>query len=169
MGGLPKGLLVGPDGAPLIERLRGLFERIGVECLLVGSDLRYRHLGMEEVPDATPGIGPIGGLLALCDRGREARVIAVACDMPHVSEALLRRLAAYPSERAVVAPYHEGRWEPLFARYDAMRILPKLRDRIAGKRHSLQGLLDDHGEALPMSSAELAEMRDWDSFDDVGR
>ena len=94
-------------------------------------------------------------------------MIALACDMAHVSGGLLERLLAH-ADAPIVAPRRDGRWEPLCAVYDAGRVLPLAAARAASQRHSLQGLLDDAGAvALALTAAEQANLRDWDTPEDV--
>lgn len=166
MGGRPKGLLVAPDGLPIVLRWRRLLEEAGLRVVLVGNRPEYAPLGLPTLDDAQPGSGPLGGLVALLSSGGEA--IAVACDMPHVSNALLHRLLTESPGAGVLAPRIDGVWQPLFARYDAARVLPVARKRLAEGRLALQGLLDEAGATpLSLSSAEEAELTDWDRPQDV--
>lgn len=168
MGGLPKGLLRGPDGAPLVERWRAMLAELGVPVVLVGESGAYAHLGLPALTDEPPGVGPLGGLVALLRHAGTVPALAFACDMPFVSRALVERLLAASPDAPVVAPRREARWEPLCARYDPTRVLPLAVARTASTRHSLQGLLDEAGAAaLPLLPHEDAELRDWDSPTDV--
>jgi molybdopterin-guanine dinucleotide biosynthesis protein A len=161
MGGRAKGLLVAPSGETIVARWTGLFARVGLPCVLVGSRPEYADLGLPIVEDDPPGVGPLGGLAGLLAGGP---AVAVACDMPHVSEALLRRLVAGSPAAPILAPRRGRRWEPLFARYDAS-VLPLVRARLAGGRLGLQGLLDEAGAAeLPVGETEWAELEDWDTL-----
>lgn len=168
MGGRAKGLLPAPDGRPIVERWVQLLESVGADVVLVGACDAYAHLGLERVEDDPPGIGPLGGLVALLRRAGPAPALAVACDMPHVSRALVERLVEAPAAAPVVAPRRDGRWEPFFARYDAPRVLPVALARVAAGAHALQGLLDAAGAAeLPVSAGEMRELGDWDSPADL--
>ncbi len=133
---------------------------VGLPCVLVGARAEYADIGLAVVEDDPGGVGPLGGLAGLLAGGS---AVAVACDMPHVSAALLLRLVQAPAA-PIVAPRREGRWEPLFARYDAS-VLPVVRARLAAGRLGLQGLLDEAGaEELPVSTSEWAELEDWDTL-----
>jgi molybdopterin-guanine dinucleotide biosynthesis protein A len=103
MGGRPKGLLVGPDGLPLVVRLASLLSGVGVPCVLVGEHPAYAHLGLATVADAAAGAGPLGGLVAALERAGSGVLVALACDMPFVTPALLRALLAHPSPSPIVA------------------------------------------------------------------
>ena len=169
MGGAAKGLLPAPDsGEPLVLRLRRHAESLGLRCVLVGSAPAYAQLGLPMLADDPAGIGPLGGLRALLVVADPAPVLALACDLPYVSPALLRRLvemmpavADHPFD--VVAARRQDRWEPLCARYEAT-VLPAL---TAGER-SFQGLLRRlRVRELSLSAAEAVELTDWDSPDDL--
>lgn len=167
MGGVPKGLLRVPDGRTLVERWRALLEAEGARVVLVGAGEAYRSLGMDILDDEPAGVGPLGGLVALLARAQVGPAVAVACDMPFVTPALLRRLLGAPAA-PVVAPRREARWEPLFARYDAARVLPVARAHVAAGRRALHDSLYAAGAVvLPLSPDEAAQLRDWDSPADV--
>ncbi len=169
MGGLPKGLLRTAGGVTLVERLHGLLVSVGAEVVLVGASDAYAALGFESIADEPRGVGPIGGLGGLLRRAAGAPTLALACDMPYVSAALLARLASAPPA-PVVAPKRDGRWEPLCARYDPARVLPVLSRLLAARRHALQAVLDEAGAvALPLSDDEAMELRDWDVPSDLPR
>jgi molybdenum cofactor guanylyltransferase len=167
MGGVAKGLLESPSGETLVARWRRLFGELGAASVLVGCHEAYADLGIECIADDPPHIGPLGGLIALLTRAGRGRVIAVACDMPFVSLELLGKLASHPSGAPVVAPRHDGLWEPLFARYDAPQVLAVARKNALAGERSLQRLLDELGAAsLPITHHELDQLRDWDRPED---
>ena len=168
MGGRAKGLLRAPDGRTIVERWRALLAASGIrDVVLVGAKDAYADIPLETIDDAPGGIGPLGGLIALLGRAGEAPALVLACDMPFVTESLVRRLIG-ADDAPVVAPRRHNRWEPLFARYDAQRVLPVAR-RLAGVRaHSLQRLLDEaRAVALPVHADEMNQLRDWDTPEDL--
>jgi molybdopterin-guanine dinucleotide biosynthesis protein A len=167
MGGQSKGLLRTPDGVTLIERLRGLLVEVGAEVVLVGASEAYASMGLPSVADDPPGVGPLGGLAGLLRRAGDRPTLAVACDLPYVSRALLERLLRAEAA-AIVAPMRDGRWEPLCARYEPAKVLPVIAGLLAARRHALQALLDEaHAVALPLSPQEALELRDWDVPADI--
>jgi molybdopterin-guanine dinucleotide biosynthesis protein A len=167
MGGQPKGLLRTPDGATLVERLQRVLVAAGAEVVLVGASDAYGALGLESVADEPRGVGPLGGLAGLLRRAGDRPTLAVACDLPYVSGALVDRLVrAAPA--SIVAPRRDGRWEPLCARYEPATVLPVIERLLAARRHALQALLDAaHAVALPLSPEEALELRDWDVPGDI--
>jgi molybdopterin-guanine dinucleotide biosynthesis protein A len=167
MGGRAKGLLVAPDGVPIVERTLAIVREASLEPVLVGDAVAYAHLGVDALDDAPSGIGPLGGLVALLGRAHGSFVLAIACDMPFVSRALIVALRDAPPA-AVVAPRSDGRWEPLFARYDSRAVLPLAEANVAATAHSLQRLLAAAGAVeLPVDDAARNTLRDWDSPEDA--
>jgi molybdenum cofactor guanylyltransferase len=163
MGGRPKGLLRAPDGESIVQRWRSLAKAVGLPSVLVGSAGAYTHLGIETVDDDLAGAGPLGGLVGLLKSRPEIQVVAVACDMPYVTADLLKRLAFCPLDAPVIAPWRDGRYEPLLARYERARVLPFAERQLVGGDRSLQKLLRDAGaQGLPMSEDEWPLLADWD-------
>lgn len=170
MGGAPKGLLRGPGGLPLVVRAARALESVGCYVVLVGEHPAYRALGLPTIADAeTPRVGPLGGLVALLRAApKGAPVLALACDMPFVSERFLRRLLEEDAAAPALAPRRDGRWEPLCARYRPDATLALAQSRLAHGAHALQGLLDAiPATELRVSAAEAAELNDWDHPEDV--
>jgi molybdopterin-guanine dinucleotide biosynthesis protein A len=172
MGGAPKGLLLAPDsGEPLLVRSCRLVRSLGLSPCLVGNAEPYRALVPElvRIADSPAGIGPLGGLLGLVQSAHGAPVLALACDLPRLSEALLRKLVSTHADADVLAPRNElGLWEPLCARYDAARVTAPLQTAIAAGVRSFQRLFVGLQVAeLPLSEAERADLVDWDSPEDI--
>jgi molybdopterin-guanine dinucleotide biosynthesis protein A len=146
-----------------------MLSELGLGVVLVGDAPAYATLGLPTLRDAPPGIGPLGGLVALLRHAGEETVLALACDMPVVSRGLIERLIEAPRQMPIVAPRREDRWEPLCARYDAGHVLPLAIAQAATTHFSLQRLLDDGGAMeLELLDHEAEELHDWDSPEDIG-
>nr|MBK7067148.1 NTP transferase domain-containing protein [Deltaproteobacteria bacterium] len=169
-GGRPKGLLDAPTGGTILDGLRGHLESLSIPWVLVGRRAEYAGLAAETLDDSPPGIGPLGGLLPLLRRAGDGHALAIACDMPFVSRELIARLAGAATEAPAIAPRRNGRWEPMFARYDARRALPLAEGRAEAGRRSVQGLLDELGASeLMLSTDEQQMLDDWDTPEDMER
>jgi molybdopterin-guanine dinucleotide biosynthesis protein A len=133
MGGRPKSFIeVG--GRRIIDRqlevLRPLFD----EILIAANDASpYQEFGLPIVPDAVRGVGPLAGILAALEAMRAERIVAVACDMPFITEAALRLFLDAPDADVVVSETG-GRPDPLFARYSRACAAPIRRRLEAGDR-----------------------------------
>jgi molybdopterin-guanine dinucleotide biosynthesis protein A len=103
-------------GTGCAERVAAALAQVAPGALEVGPGVS----GLRSVPDAHPGLGPLGAILTgwaqLCAEGGRRAVLALACDMPLVTPALLGFLARWPDAGSVV-PVVEGRPQPLCARY----------------------------------------------------
>lgn len=168
MGRVAKGMLGAPGGGTLIERWLEVLRAAAIdEVILVGRDAAYAELPLDVLDDEPRGIGPLGGLVALLRYAAGRPSLAVACDMPFVSESLVARLLEAPPA-PVVAPRRGDRWEPLCARYDPARVLPLARAHVAAGDHSLQRLLHAAGaQVLMISAEEERELHDWDRPEDM--
>lgn len=159
--GRPKGWVRGPDGRPLVERALAVLREAGLEAVLVGVRPEYAGLG-PALPDPIESAGPLAGLVALLEHGGGRRVVALACDMPYVTADDVRALLAI--DAPIVAARRDGRWEPLFAAYDAS-VLGEARARLAAGRRSVSGLIEALGAGeAPIDPAHLV---DWDTPADV--
>lgn len=174
MGGEPKGLLPAPDsGEPLVVRSCRLARAAGLSPCLVGRAEAYRRVlpELEIVADAPAGIGPLGGLLGLIRGAGSAPVLALACDLPHITQALLERLAGAEVRGDVLAARGErGLWEPLCARYESARVGAHLERAVAAGVRSFQRLFAQlQVDELELAPHERALLHDWDCPEDIGR
>jgi molybdopterin-guanine dinucleotide biosynthesis protein A len=176
--GRDKGLLPVPGGTePIVEALIRRGRDAGLDSVLVGDAAPYAHLaaGVTRVDDEPPGAGPLAGLHAaarhtLVHGG--SHVVAVACDMPHVTTEAILQTCAHPSTAVVVAPQRGpgAPWEPMLARYDAAQLVDVLADAISQGTRSFQRLFASiEVEALPLTPAIERALADWDTPDDIAR
>lgn len=116
--GRPKALLpVG--GVTLIEWIA---QRLAVEfegLLVAARDASQLPAGLRShfVPDVHAGAGPLAGIEAGLAATVHDVLIAVACDMPRVSPALVQRLFVASDGHDAAVPRPAGRPEPACAAY----------------------------------------------------
>ena len=174
--GTHKGLLSPPGGTEtIVEALVRRGRAAGLDPVLVGEASPYEHL-LRDVPriaDDPPGAGPLAGLhaaLRFTLRRRARSMIAVACDMPHVSVEALREALEHRSEHAIVAARRsqDAPWEPMLARYDAARLVDRVDAAIGRGQRAFQTFFSELDvDPLPMSPAVEQGLRDWDTPDDL--
>lgn len=171
MGGTPKGLLQAPGShETLLERLARVGTEAGLQPILVGSLDFELDSALARIPDLEPRVGPLSGLAALLEHAGTEPCIAVACDMPFVSAALLSRLQHEALDAAVLAPRDvaTGKWEPLCARYAPEVVRPVLTRALATGTRSFQAIFRELSVVeLALSAAERRELRDWDTPEDI--
>lgn len=166
MGGVDKSALRTAAGPTILERTVAMARGLGLDVVLVGDGAR--GVDLPRLADDPPGVGPLGGLHALLLRGGEGHVVALACDMPHVSADDLAALVACPSVAAVVAARTDNRWEPLFARYDAPRVRPIAATLLAEGRRALTALVERAGPEA-FEPRDPRTVLDWDTPADRAR
>jgi molybdopterin-guanine dinucleotide biosynthesis protein A len=177
MGGRPKGLLPAPDtGEPLVARLLRLGREAGLETVLVGDASAYASVapGVPALADEPGGLGPLGGLNALLRHAGDRPALALACDLPRASRALLERLRDHPGAAEVLAARRgpDAPWEPFLARYRSPMVRAVLEPELARTEglRSFQALLSRLTiEELVLRPEEWSQLDDWDSPEDLLR
>jgi molybdopterin-guanine dinucleotide biosynthesis protein A len=173
LGGVAKGNLTF-DGQKLLERLMGTCATAlpGSELLLVGAAEPYAALGLRALSDEPSGIGPLGGLRALLRHVRQVgadAAVVLACDLPHLGVGLVRRLAAESPEADFVAPRDGELWHTLVARYGTGALAAVDQSLAVGDRalQRVVGRLGERAVELAVDAGERAELRDWDTLEDM--
>ena len=155
--GAPKALAeVG--GRRIVERVRDALLEAGAEVVVIANDASlFADLGVERRADDVAGVGPLAGIVAAvrwaAERGG-AGALCVACDIPFLPAALLRRIAE-GARPTIVVPESRGRRgvEPLCAWYPA-ECLAAVERMIAEGSWALHPLL----ERFPAERVPLAEV-----------
>ena len=118
LGGLDKSELV-IGGRRIIERQLAVLGRVVPHVFVVTDDHhRFRTAGLRVCGDRLPGAGPLGGLHTALTRAPGRRILVVAGDMPFLSAAFLRHVAARAPHADAVVPRNAAGLQPLCAVYD---------------------------------------------------
>ncbi len=81
------------QGKPLLTRVVERLKRAITAVMVVGPpELRSLSSGVLVVPDAQPGLGPLGGIATALQTATTSHIFVVGCDMPFVEPALVRRM-----------------------------------------------------------------------------
>jgi molybdopterin-guanine dinucleotide biosynthesis protein A len=156
--GRPKALIeIG--GEALIERTVRLARSVSDRVVLLGRPpfrLPPSVATLPVLPDARPGIGPLGGLAAMLAEYSDRPALLLACDLPKLERHLLDRLqektgADFDAIAFSTGPTPAG-WQPCCAIY-MPTALPRIESRIDAGEYSMQGLL----AALRTKTVPLAE------------
>ena len=133
-------------GRPLAAVARDALLRAGaVEVLAVGGDAdRLGGLGLRPVPDREPGQGPLGGLVSGLARVRTPVAVALACDLPAMDAATVRRLlhALVTTGGDVAVPVLDGGREPLAAAWSTTAVDALAAAYEAGERSPGRAMAD---------------------------
>lgn len=172
MGGAPKGLIKLRSGETIIARTLRITREAKLDVVLVGDLDAYDALAnVPRIHDARTVNGPLAGLHALLDHAEDQDVIAIACDMPFLTVALLQRLVTESPNALVLAPrsIESHKWEPLCARYTSS-VRPVLSHAIEGGDRSFQQLFKRlQVTELLLTAEERNATIDWDKPEDILR
>ena len=165
--GAPKALERVGD-ARIIDRVIAALEQATPDLVLIANDqAAYASVALPTRSDERPGSGALGGIHAALRWGQEdgrAGILAVACDMPFVSGALLAQLAqtAHSTGADLVAPESGSRrgLEPLCAYY-SVRCLGAIEDALARGDFRMIGF-HDQVRAFPLPIAEVRKFGEPD-------
>lgn len=119
--------LVRIEGVAMAMRVATAMSAAGAhDVVAVGGDEEsLRGLGLRTIADATPGEGPLGGILSALGAATEPIVVVTACDMPWIEAAQIVPLVealADAKDCVVAVSAAEGHLQPLHAawRVDAI-------------------------------------------------
>ncbi len=119
------------DGTRLIDRVAGLLTSIFTRNVIIAnSPEEYSYLDLPIRKDLIQGLGPIGGILTGLEDIHDEAGFFIACDMPFVSEDLIRYIVSVRGEFDAVVPKIDWKIEPLHALY-RKSCLPVIRGLIA--------------------------------------
>ena len=156
---------MGQDKATLCLRGRALWQiqlellrkLAPAEILVSGrTDPTWRPADVQFVADDPPSRGPISGLAASIEEMHGTHLVALAIDMPFMTESFLRRLCDNIESRYGVVPKIRDRYEPLAAIYPREADID-LRSALAGADFSLQTLVCDLIEAGKLREIPVTE------------
>jgi molybdopterin-guanine dinucleotide biosynthesis protein A len=108
--GTDKALLSLMDGGPplmamVLERLAAVAD----DVMAVANDgERYARFGVPVVADLLAGAGTLAGIHAAIAHAKHDHCLVVACDLPFLSNALLRRMASETRDYDVLVPRLPG-------------------------------------------------------------
>ncbi|MCB2219639.1 MAG: molybdenum cofactor guanylyltransferase [Bacteroidetes bacterium] len=134
--GKDKGLCL-LNGRPLIRFAINLLETVCDRIILGANDPDYQSFGLPVVNDKIPDIGPMGGLYSCLEASETRDNFILSCDMPLVSEDLIRFILKHKTDYEVVIPLNKGLPEPMCAYY-SQDIVPVLREYIQEGNYKIQ-------------------------------
>jgi len=111
--GRPKALIELPTGGTMIEHAVQVARQVTDEVVVLGREIRLPAslAKLTILDDAKPDGGPLAGLCSLLKRANRGWGLLLACDMPFIESAVIRRLLAQadPDTDAVVFERSERR------------------------------------------------------------
>lgn len=152
------------NGEPLLDRVLRTVLSIADEVLIVGHpnpELVSATSRVSFAADPAPHKGPLFALASAIERCAPGVLLVVGCDMPFISEGLLRFEAALASRADAVVPRAEGRLQPLHAAYRTS-IAETVPDVIQSGVTSMQGLIGH-------LRTRIVDQDEWSNFSPDGR
>jgi molybdenum cofactor guanylyltransferase len=140
------------DGVPCAARVAATMRAVVADAVEVGPGVSGLPAVHEEPPGGGPLVALAAGAKALKEKGHLRSALVLACDLPLITETLLRTLVDWPGNSSVV-PVVEGRPQPLCARWSGQD-LAAAADLVEAGMRSMRSLLDRPG-------AELIEEERW--------
>jgi len=105
-------------GKPLIRRQIDLLAPLFPEILISANDpAPYSPFGLRVVPDLFAEPCSLSGIHALLKAATAPRLFIIACDLPFLNPALIRKLLEVPGDFDVIVPESDEGLEPLHAIY----------------------------------------------------
>jgi molybdopterin-guanine dinucleotide biosynthesis protein A len=127
--GRPKALLPF-DGEPLIVHVVRTLKKIFAEAVVVGSpDQELPVLPAVLARDEVAYQGPVSGIYHGLKASTKDICFVTSCDAPFLNLSLISHLLAQISNRDVVVPFWENRYQPLHAVY-RRSVAPLLREQL---------------------------------------
>ena len=155
--GAPKPLLQ-LGGRALIEHVVAALEPLVTRVIVVTNDPdAMAFLALPTVPDAEPGRGPLMGLYSGLLASETHHALAVACDAPFLSPALLEALIARRRPDALTLPETENGPQPMPGVYPTA-----LAPTIASLLDTGRAALRDLAASAPVELLTTEEVRTLD-------
>ena len=154
-------------GGRFIEAIhRQLLELFPEVLLVTNNPEQYEFLPCRKVADRYPDMGAFAGLHAGLYHAVTPHIFAVACDMPYLNSALIRRLSILCNETDVVIPEGEKGMEPLHAVY-GKGCLPFMEQALEADRRRIVSFFP-HVRVRRFSQEQVATIDpDFNSFRNV--
>jgi len=143
---------------PLWQIQLDLLRKLQLHELFLSAqfDPPWRPAEVEFVPDDQPSRGPLSGIAAALSRISSGHLLALAIDMPFMTESYLRSLREKVEPGVGVVPLIENRAEPLAAIYprDAY---DDVAGALSGSDFSLQSLVGELIAAGKLEPIQVSE------------
>ncbi len=130
------------EGRKIIERNLGIYNDLFRDVFIVTNQPdAYSGLGAPMLGDTYNTRGPMSGIFTALLNSRDHWIFVSACDMPFISEDLIKYMAAQRTKKyAAVVPRLMNKTEPLFAFY-SQNLLGPMEKAVRTGRKSLRDFL----------------------------
>jgi molybdopterin-guanine dinucleotide biosynthesis protein A len=129
------------QGKPFIQHAIDALTPHCSQLFISSKDASYGSLGVKQIPDLLPGLGPAGALLSCLSAVENDLLMVVPCDLPLVTHSVLNHLVADSNEFDAVVAKVNGRLIPVCGVYHRSA-LEVLSEEVGAGRLKLQGILE---------------------------
>ncbi len=105
------------DNKPLIKRIVEELQPVVDDLVIVSNKVKYDFLGVSEISDIFPNMGPLGGIHAGMAASKNEYYFVTACDIPFFSGSLAEFLLKQKDGFDVVVPRMSNYLQPLYSVY----------------------------------------------------
>jgi molybdopterin-guanine dinucleotide biosynthesis protein A len=126
-------------GEPLWQRQLSILEELAPHKIFIAGPPREEWRDYEILPDACEDTGPLGGLTSAFRVCPTPFLLALAVDLPKITDTFLRNLL---TEGSGVVPQLNGRFEPLVAIYPKTA-LPIAETHLSCDEYSMQKFVEE--------------------------
>jgi molybdopterin-guanine dinucleotide biosynthesis protein A len=108
------------NGKPMVEIIAEQLRASFSQTLISANDAeKFAFLGLQIVPDRIQGQGPLMGIASALEASANEVNFVVACDIPHIDLAYVRKMLFRAKGADIVIPRSRDKeYEPLFAVYN---------------------------------------------------
>jgi molybdopterin-guanine dinucleotide biosynthesis protein A len=163
------------NGITLLEHVLGIVRAAAGETIVVAdvADKYVLKAGTRVVGDLYPDTGPLGGIITGLTYAADEFNLVVACDMPFLQPALLKRLIEAVEGYDAAVPEINGRLEPLCAAYnkratEKLWVMLESGELAVHKAVCTLNIVRIGEEELRCFDPELVSFSNWNTPDDAG-
>ncbi len=114
--GFDKGLAI-LNGKPMIQYVIDVFEKLGLDIIIISNSPGYETFGYPIYNDLIPEKGPVGGIYTALSRSTTDLNLIVSCDTPFLTLEVLKKLISQCVSNEITIAKFEGVEHPLIGIY----------------------------------------------------
>jgi molybdopterin-guanine dinucleotide biosynthesis protein A len=118
--------------------MRQVFQKV---CIVSDHSTTYEAFGLPVIPDLVKNAGPMGGIHAALHASRPENVFIVGCDIPFVSQALIRHILRMGEGTSACTARLDGHIHPLCG-FFSQACIPEIDEHVNSGRLKLLDFLD---------------------------
>lgn len=153
------------DGKRVIDIIVNKFERLFSETLIICNEPElFDNFGSRVFTDVLPRQGPLSGIHAGLHYARNEVVFVCGCDMPFVTDEIIKYLVKKLENHDSAVPEIDGHLQPTSAAYNR-KCMPIIQEHIEQGKLKLTRVFRENLDAVVVDEKELARFSNFrDAF-----